>query len=163
MAKDHFAYIAVYRNAIDSLQQLIHELWQIVMNDKSSLSDKTATMKEIHNIEKTKVLLLRDLPFITRLSKYYDLTLSNSSLSIKLSNSIDNKPKPIPNLLDKENKDRYENLTQFDNIDVSEALEILKGYKLDMNNNPKTTTCKNIDDPVLEDMQRQSQTDDSLN
>ena len=83
MAKDHFAYIAVYRNAIDSLQQLIHELWQIVMNDKSSLSDKTAVMKEIHNIEKTKVLLLRDLPFITRLSKYYDLTLSNSSLSIK--------------------------------------------------------------------------------
>ena len=163
LAKDHFAYIAVYRNAIDSLQQLIHELWQIVMNDKSSLSDKTAAMKEIHNIEKTKVLLLRDLPFITRLSKYYDLTLSNSSLSIKSSNSIDNKPKPIPNLLDKENKDRYENLTQFDNIDVSEALEILKGYKLDMNNNPKTTTCKNIDDPVLEDMQRQSQTDDSLN
>ena len=146
-----------------NLQQIKHELWKIVMNDKSELSDKTAAMKEIHNIEKTKVLLLRDLPFITRLSKYYDLTLSNSSLSIKLSNSIDNKPKPIPNLLDKENKDRYENLTQFDNIDVSEALEILKGYKLDMNNNPKTTTCKNIDDPVLEDMQRQSQTDDSLN
>ena len=163
MAGDHFAYVGAYRKCIDSLQQLIHELWQIVMNDKSSLSDKTAAMKEIHNIEKTKVLLLRDLPFITRLSKYYDLTLSNSSLSIKLSNSIDNKPKPIPNLLDKENKDRYENLTQFDNIDVSEALEILKGYKLDMNNNPKTTTCKNIDDPVLEDMQRQSQTDDSLN
>ena len=44
---------------------------------------KQQLIKEIHNIEKTKVLLLRDLPFITRLSKYYDLTLSNSSLSIK--------------------------------------------------------------------------------
>jgi hypothetical protein len=80
LAKDHFAYIAIYRDAIDSLQQLTKELWKIVMNDKSSQSDKTAAIKEIHNIEKTKVLLLRDLPFITRLSKYYDLTLYDNDL-----------------------------------------------------------------------------------
>jgi hypothetical protein len=70
LAKDHFAYIGIYRDAIDQLQMITHELWKIVMDDKSSQSDKTAAIKEIHNIEKTKVLLLRDLPFITRLSNY---------------------------------------------------------------------------------------------
>jgi hypothetical protein len=53
------------------------------MDDKSSHSDKTAAIKEIHNIEKTKVLLPMDLPFITRLSKFNDLTLFNNSLSNK--------------------------------------------------------------------------------
>ena len=153
LAKDHFAYIGVYRDAIDQLQQLTHELWNIVMDDKSAQSDKTAAMKEIHNIEKTKVLLLRDLPFITRLSQYYDLTLFDSPLSNKSSNFINNKPKPIPNLLEKENKD----LNQFDNIDANEALEILRGNKPDMNNLSKTTKYNNMDDLVLEEMRRQSQ------
>ena len=47
LAKDHFAYIGVYRGAVDSLQQLTHELWKIVMDDKSSQSDKTAAIKRI--------------------------------------------------------------------------------------------------------------------
>ena len=158
LAKDHFAYIGVYRDAIDQLQQLTHELWLIVMDDKSAQSDKTAAIKEIHNIEKTKVLLLRDLPFITRLSKFYDLTMINNPSSNKSSNSIDNKPKPIPNLLNKENKDGYQNFeNQFDDIDDNEALEILRGNKLEMNDKSKTTDYKNIDDPVLDEMQRQSQ------
>ena len=46
-----------------------------MMDNKVEPSAKTAVMKEIHNIEKTNVLLLRDLPFITQLSKYYDLIL----------------------------------------------------------------------------------------
>src|SRR6476620_9170173 len=108
LANDHFAYIGIYRDAIEQLLLITHELWKIVMNDKSSQSDKTAAIKEIHNIEKTKVLLLRDLPFITRLSKYYDLTLYNNDLPNKSSNSIDNKPKPIPDLK-KDNNERYRN------------------------------------------------------
>ena len=59
LAKDHFAYIGIYRNAIDTLQQLNAELWNTVMNDKSEQSDKTDALKEIHKIEKTKVLLLK--------------------------------------------------------------------------------------------------------
>jgi hypothetical protein len=158
LANDHFAYIGVYRDAIDQLQMATHELWKIVMDDKPAPSDKTAAIKEIHNIEKTKVLLLRDLPFITRLSKYYDLTLFDSSLPIKSSNSIDNKSKPLPNLLDKDTKDKYQNIeNQLNNIDANEALEILSGNKLDMNDNSKTANYKNIDDPVIEEMQRQSQ------
>jgi hypothetical protein len=111
----------------------------------------------MHNIEKTKVLLLRDLPFITRLSKYYDLALINP-LPNKSSHPIDNKPKPIPNLLGKDQKDGHQNFeNQFDNPDINEALEILKGNKPDTNNKSKTANSKNIDDPVIEEMQRQSQ------
>ena len=96
------------------------------MNDESSQSDKTAAIKEIHNIEKTKVLLLGNLPFITRLSKYYDSSSFDNSLSNKSSNIIDKKPKPIANLLENDNKDRYQNLNQFvDNIDANEEIEIL--------------------------------------
>lgn len=86
------------------------------------------------------------------------MTLFNNSLSDKSSNSIDNKLKSIPNFLQKENNDGHKDLSQFDNVDTNEALEILSGNKLDMNNNNfKTTDYKNIDDPILEEMQRQSQ------
>jgi hypothetical protein len=132
------------------------------MDDKSSQSDKTAAIKEIHNIEKTKVFLLRDLPFITRFSKYYDLTLFNNSLSNKSdSYLLNNKPKPIPNLLGKDNKDEYQNFeNQFDD-DVSEALELMSGNKLDVNNS-KTNYHKNINDSIIEEMRRQSQIDNLL-
>jgi hypothetical protein len=53
LAKDHFAYIGIYRDAIDSLHQLTHELWKIVINSKTFQSDKTPD-KEIHNIKKTR-------------------------------------------------------------------------------------------------------------
>lgn len=76
------------------------------MDEKTEPSSKTASIKEIHSVEKTKVLLLRDLPFITWLSKFYDLSLSNTSLSNKSSNFTDNKLKPIPNFLEKEHNDR---------------------------------------------------------
>ena len=106
-------------------------------------------------------MLQRDLPFITRLSKYYDLSLFNNTLSDKPSNSINNKPKPITNLLEKDNKDRYQNFeNRFDNVDVNinKAFEILSGNKLRIEN---TTPSKynNIDDPVLGKMRRQSQTE----
>lgn len=57
LTNDHFAYIGIYGDTIDQLQMVTHELWKIVMSYKSSQSDKTAAIKEIHNIEKTKVLL----------------------------------------------------------------------------------------------------------
>src|SRR6476660_2503491 len=164
LANDHFAYIGVYRDAIDQLQQLTHELWKIIMNEKSSQSDKTAAIKEIHNIEKTKVLLLRDLPFITRLSKFYDLTLFDNSLSNKSSNFIDNKPKPIPNVLEKENKDGYQSFeNQLNDEDIKNAIATLTGNKLDMENNTKPSKYNNIDDPILDEMQRQYQIDDLSN
>ena len=69
--------------------------------------DKTVAIRETHNIEKIKVLLLRFLPFIIRLSKNHDLTLFDNSLSTKSdSYSMDNKLKSISNLLHRQNSDR---------------------------------------------------------
>ncbi len=80
LTKDHFAYIGIHREALDELQQLKNELWKIILYSKSENSVKIATVKELHNLVKTKVLILRDFPFITRISKYYDLTLFDNSL-----------------------------------------------------------------------------------
>ncbi len=53
------------------------------MHSESERSEKIAAVKELHNLVKTKVLLLRDLPFIMNLSKYYDLTKLDDSLPNK--------------------------------------------------------------------------------
>jgi hypothetical protein len=81
LAKDHFSYIGIHREALDEIQQLKNELWKIIMNSKSENSVKIAAVKELHNLVKTKVLLLRDLPFITRISKFYDLSIFDNGLS----------------------------------------------------------------------------------
>jgi hypothetical protein len=81
LAKDHFSYIGIHREALDEIQQLKNELWKIIMDSKSESSVNIAVIKELHNLVKTKCLLLRDLPFITRMSKFYDLTLFDNSLA----------------------------------------------------------------------------------
>jgi hypothetical protein len=81
LAKDHFAYIGIHREALDEIQQLKNEMWKIIMNSKSENSEKTAAVKELHNLVKTKALLLRDLPFISRISKYYDISILDNILS----------------------------------------------------------------------------------
>jgi len=65
---------------LDEIQQLKNELWRIILHSKSENSVKITTVRELHNLVK-KVLILRDLPFITRISKYYDIALLDNSLS----------------------------------------------------------------------------------
>ena len=81
LAKDHFAYVGVYRKAIDELEQCKKELWSMMRILIQRNMEKVQILKELHNLTKTSVLLLRDLPFVTNLSKYYDLswlTLNNN-------------------------------------------------------------------------------------
>lgn len=75
LAKDHFAYVGVHRKAIDELDQCKKELWTMFMNSNATNMEKIQILKELHNLTKTHVLLLRDLPFVTNLSKYYNLDL----------------------------------------------------------------------------------------
>jgi hypothetical protein len=72
LAQDHFAYIGIHRNMIDELEQIKKGLWEIIMDPKSEPSVKISAAKEIHAVSKTKTLILRDLPFITQLSRFYD-------------------------------------------------------------------------------------------
>jgi len=111
LAIDHFAYIGIHREAIDEIQQLKNELWKIAIHPKSENSEKIAAIKELHNLVKTKALLLRDLPFITKLSKYYELTMFDNSLeSSKSASSIfrDDKQNIATNPLQKEHIREYE-------------------------------------------------------
>jgi hypothetical protein len=74
LARDKFVYIGAYRKAIDEINQYKEALWSLVMNPKTEALAKITAFKELHNLTKTAVLLLKDLPFIMNLSKYYDLS-----------------------------------------------------------------------------------------
>jgi hypothetical protein len=72
LAQDHFAYIGVYRKCIDEVELYKEGLWSLVLSPEESGTVKVAAYKELHNLSKTSVLLLKDLPFVMNLSKYYD-------------------------------------------------------------------------------------------
>lgn len=73
MARDNIAYVSAYRKAITSIEEYQREIWLLTISDKSDPDTKLNCYKELHALTKTLVLLLRDLPFITQLSKYYDI------------------------------------------------------------------------------------------
>ena len=79
MAKDHFAYVGAYRKCIDEIEQLKKDLWNIIMDSKVDMNNRTQTTKELHSLSKTSTLLIKDLPFVTNLSKFYDEDIINSS------------------------------------------------------------------------------------
>ena len=79
MAKDHFAYVGAYRKCIDEIEQLKKEMWNIIMDSKAEMYSRIQATRELHSLSKTSVLLLRDLPFVTNLSKFYDESIINSS------------------------------------------------------------------------------------
>ena len=72
MAKDQLVYISVYRKCIDELELVKRECWRLISNPKTSYSIKVKSLREIHSVTQTIILLLRDLPFVTNLSNYYD-------------------------------------------------------------------------------------------
>jgi hypothetical protein len=82
MAKDHFAYVGAYRECIDEINQLKKEAWNIVMDPKTEYYTKIQALKELHNLSKTCTLLIRDLPFITNIAKFYDKDVLNSNIMI---------------------------------------------------------------------------------
>jgi hypothetical protein len=72
MAKDHFAYVGAYRKCIDEIEQYKREIWNIIMDSKTTQETKIQALKELHGLSKTYTLLIKDLPFVINLSKYYD-------------------------------------------------------------------------------------------
>lgn len=72
LAKDHFAYVGVYRKAVDEIEQYKKELWKMMIDSKTTNLEKVQISKELHNLTKTSTLLLIDLPFVSNLTRYYD-------------------------------------------------------------------------------------------
>jgi hypothetical protein len=78
MARDHFAYVGAYRKCIDEIDLLKKEMWNIIMDTKAEMYSRIQATKELHSLSKTSVLLIKDLPFVTNLSKFYDEDMLNS-------------------------------------------------------------------------------------
>jgi len=74
LARDQFAYVYAYRQAIDEVSLCKKQLWSIIMDTDTQSTTKISAIKELHNLTKTSVLLLRDLPFVVNLSKYFDIS-----------------------------------------------------------------------------------------
>jgi hypothetical protein len=79
LARDHLAYVSVYRKTVDEIEQYKKVLWSIVEDPDATNMEKIHAIRELHNLTKTHTLLLRDLPFVTNLSKYYNQDLINSN------------------------------------------------------------------------------------
>jgi hypothetical protein len=95
------------------------------MNPKSSPSVKISAAKEIHAVSKTKTLILRDLPFITQLSRFYDTSKFDKHLPNETESSvslINNKQKMlVHNLKESCLEDDYDSYkTDYENIENSQ-------------------------------------------
>jgi hypothetical protein len=79
MAHDHFAYVGAYRKCIDEISQYKKELWNIVIDSKTDHHTRIQALKELHSLSKTYTLLIKDIPFVTNISKCYDKDILNSN------------------------------------------------------------------------------------
>ncbi len=79
MARDHFAYVRAYRKCIDEIEHLKKEMWNIIMDSKVDMNNRIQATKELHSLSKTYTLLIKDLPFVNNLSKFYDESMINSN------------------------------------------------------------------------------------
>jgi hypothetical protein len=149
LARDHFAYVGVYRKTFDEIEQCKKDLWSMMMAPDTTNIEKVQIIKELHNLTKTSVLLLRDLPFVTNLSKYYNTSLSNSAHDSQP--AIHDSGAPLTN---QDNEKAIERK-------VSERLAKLineSGLYNDLRNNPDSSSLRpdhKITDEVMDDMQIQ--------
>ena len=120
---------------------------EIILHSKSENSEKIASIKEIHNLVKTKVLILRDLPFITRISKYYDLTMLDNSLANNSSKSSSN-PTTFKDNKGSDNTFNYKNAIK-ENSHLTDTINSPSEYN-------------NYDDELMKFMQAQIPKQDTL-
>ncbi|HXS59834.1 MAG TPA: hypothetical protein VN703_03370 [Candidatus Sulfopaludibacter sp.] len=79
MARDHFAYVGAYRKCIDEIAQYKKEVWNMVIDSKTDHSIRIQALKELHSLSKTYTLLIKDIPFVTNISKCYDKDVLSSN------------------------------------------------------------------------------------
>ena len=151
LAKDHLAYVGVHRKGIDELEQCKKELWSMMANPDATSVEKVQTLKELHNLTKTTILLLRDLPFVTNLSKYYDLELSDPDYQ-----------KNRESQRDQSNKDNSNDEKEIIEQKVSERLKKMMYESALFKSKEQNTTPSNtlnsddeITDNVSKEMQKQ--------
>ena len=53
LAKDQFAYINIFRKAIDAVEEYKKHLWLMVLDRKVERNVKVQALRELHNLSKT--------------------------------------------------------------------------------------------------------------
>ena len=158
MAKDHFAYVGAYRKCIDELDLLKKEAWNILMDINTTRETKILATKELHSLCKTYTLLIKDIPFITNISKYYDKDILDSSytdpLQSKRTYSNRNDRDTDRNPVERQSIDRPENSNYpFDFNGIKDNAK--EDNSLEDNNFESPSKHKQLDDKVTETMQAQ--------
>ncbi len=156
MAKDHHVYIGLYRRVIDELELSKKELWNVIMNPGSEDSVKIQSLREIHSITKTIALLIRDLPFVTNLSDYYDQEKIDSMF---VATEGSNRPsrEPLENIIKNISKNEP-TIKPNDSIKVSDLEGLINNGKIS-NTKPILQSDdkfqENVDDSIMEEMSKQ--------
>jgi len=149
LAKDQFAYINIFRKAIDEVEEYKKHLWLMVLDREVERPVKVQALKELHSLSKTYTLLLKDLPFVTRLTKYYDKDIFSSDY----------------NYLDKRysnNQEFERNLTKEKDINNSKDKKIIANNNNNFNSNKNSNTIKHVDDEITDEIMRQVHMTDCL-
>ncbi len=158
MAKDHFAYVGAYRKCIDEIEHLKKEMWKIMMDTNTTKETKILATKELHSLSKTYTLLIKDLPFVTNLSKFYDKDMLDSSYADSLhskgtdpnKNDRDTDRNPV----ERQSIDKPENSNNpFDFNGIKDNAK--EDNSLEDNNFESPSKHKQVDDKVTETMQAQ--------
>ena len=133
------------------------------MDPKVDHSIRIQAAKELHSLSKTSVLLLRDLPFVANLSKYYDLSKLNNALTSKSSSTYsNNKQNIISDTLRNEQVKGFESsVNRLDFTEVKDGKTEMDDGGLNVHNKDPDK-YKNLDDEIMKDMQRQVHIADSL-
>ena len=118
------------------------EMWNIIMDSKAEHYSRIQATKELHSLSKTSVLLLRDLPFVANLSKFYDEDMLNSNsdhiLQSKNEYSNRNNQEIVKDTLYTKYSNKPENLdTPFELKDIKGKKTLAGESGLKVDKNPK--------------------------
>jgi hypothetical protein len=166
LAKDHFAYVGAHRKFIDELEQLKKEMWKIIRDPKAEMHNRVQATKELHSLAKTSALLLRDLPFVTNLSKLYDKDFFDSNYNDSLQSNNEhlygNLKEIARDYIQRNHYKKPENRDiHFNSNSVNGGKVLVDKSEVKVDKSPNKYKC--LDDEVFEDMQRQMHIADNLN
>lgn len=147
--RDSIAYVGAYHKVIDEIKQYKDEMWRINLDTNASRMEKISATRELHNLSRTELLLLRDLPFVTNLSRYFnqDLIKANFHQQHDSQNSVENK-KDEKEVIEQKVSERFRQM-------VDESALFTPDQKRKMGINESTEGEEKITDHVMDDMQKQ--------
>ena len=143
---------------MDEIEQLKKEIWSILMDSNTTKETKILATKELHSLSKTYTLLIKDLPVVTNLSKYYDQDTLNSNYDnfLQSKNSYSNRTNQeiVRDSIQRKNFNKPENLdSPFDPNGDSCGKTLVDESGLNVDNAPNK--YKKLDDEIFETMQAQ--------